>query len=309
MSTSTFIFETRGSHARTRLAGYLELTKPRITALVLLTVAAGAVVAGPPAPTAWLLLHTLLGTALVAASTSALNQWLERDSDAVMPRTAGRVIPAGRLSAGEVVGFGLVTLLVGVVYLAWCVNALTAWLGLLTWALYVWVYTPLKQRTTFNTVIGAVAGALPTLMGWAATGTQIGLEVAALFMVLYLWQFPHFMAIAWRYRHEYARAGIRVLPSVDLSGRAAGRQAVMAAAMLTLVGALPALIRHSDISGRPLYFAWSLLLGLVYLGFSVRFALRRNDATAQGLLRASLVYLPALLALWILLSLSPLMTD
>ena len=223
MSTTSLSVSPRAAWL-VRSADYLELTKPRIAAMVLVTVAVAAFVANWGPPRTWLLLNTLFGTALVASSASALNQWLERDTDARMPRTANRPLPAARLTGAQVLGFAVVTILAGTIYLAVAVETRTAALGLLTWALYVWVYTPLKKRSPLNTTVGAVAGAMPVLMGWSATGAPLDLRAWSLFLIVFLWQFPHFMAIAWIYRQQYAAAGLKMLSTVDASGfRAGGR--------------------------------------------------------------------------------------
>ena len=284
-----------------RLADYFELTKPRISAMVLVAVAVAAFMGhwGPPAP--WLLFHTLLGTALVAASASALNQRLERRTDGLMDRTADRPLPAGRLTDREVLWFGAATIVLGLAYLAVAVNWLTAALGAATWILYVVVYTPLKSRTPLNTVVGAVAGALPTLMGWAAVGGALdfasggGLRVATLFLVVYLWQFPHFMAIAWIYRDQYAAAGLQMLTVVDPTGRRAGAQAVLGALALVPISLMPALQMPS-----PIYMAGAVVLGMAYLAAAAMFCWRRDQRSARVLLQTSLVYLPALLVLLVL---------
>jgi protoheme IX farnesyltransferase len=252
-------------------------------------------------PDSLLLLHALFGTALIAASASALNQWLERTRDALMPRTADRPLPAGRIAPVEVAVFGGTLVAVGVLYLGVVVNWLTAVIGLLTWFLYVVVYTPLKAVTPANTVVGAVAGALPVLIGWTAVGAPLalssgGLQAATLFFIVYLWQFPHFMAIAWIYRDQYAQARLQMLTVVDPSGRRAGIQSIVAAMALLPVSLLPAL----DGFAGGWYLAGALLLSGVYLYFSVQFFLDRSEPSARRLLRASLVYLPALLGLLIL---------
>jgi protoheme IX farnesyltransferase len=284
-----------------RLACYLELSKPRIASLVLVTVAVAAFVGSWTPPDPVLLLHTLLGTALIAASASALNQWLERTSDSFMPRTAERPLPAGRISPAEVAVIGGAMAAAGVFYLGTMVNWLTALIGLLTWFLYVAVYTPLKAVTPANTVVGAVAGALPVLIGWTAVGAPLalssgGLNAATLFFIVYLWQFPHFMAIAWIYRDQYAAARLQMLTVVDPGGRRAGVQSIVAATALLPVSLLPAL---AGLAGA-WYFAGALMLSGVYLYYSTQFFLERSEPSARCLLRASLVYLPALLGLLIL---------
>jgi heme o synthase len=293
------------SACRPLWSDYLDLTKPRISAMVLVTVAVSAFVAhwGPPAP--WLILHALIGTALVAASASALNQRLERRTDALMERTADRPLPAGRLSDRQVLWFGGLTIVLGLCYLAVAVNPLTAALGAATWVLYVVVYTPLKSRTPLNTVVGAVAGALPTLMGWTAVGGSLsfelgggGLKAATLFLIVYLWQFPHFMAIAWIYRRQYAEAGLKMLTVVDPTGWRAGTQAVVAALALVPVSLVP-ILQHAG----PVYFVVASALGLIYFAAAALFCRWRDERSARRLLRISLVYLPALLLLFMLVPL------
>jgi protoheme IX farnesyltransferase len=309
MSTTTVLFPNDdivrpGEEAREmpvpgladRALDYLELTKPKIALLELLTVAVSGCVASWNSPDAWALFHALVGTALVASSASALNQWLERERDRHMPRTAGRPLPAGRLSNFDVLAFGASSGLAGVLYLATRVNLTTAGFGLLTWLLYVVVYTPLKPRTPLNTVVGAVAGGLPVLMGWTAVGGTIGLPACTLFLIVFLWQFPHFMAIAWIYRDQYAAAGMRMLPVVDPTGRRAGLQAVVAALALVPVSLVPAVVSFAG----PLYFVWALLLGLGQLAAATWFLRRRDDFSARVLLRASLIYLPTLLVMLML---------
>ena len=295
--TSLAIEETRAD-APTRFADYLELTRPRIGALVLVTVTVAAFVAawGPPDPL--LLLSTLLGTTLVAASASALNQWLERETDGSMARTAERPLPSGRLTANQVLLFGGATIVAGTLHLALAVNQVTAAIGLLTWFLYVWVYTPLKTRTSANTAVGAIAGAMPVLMGWSAVA-PLNLTAIALFLIVFLWQFPHFMAIAWIYRLQYAAAGLKMLPVVDPSGHRAGAQAVIAALLLVPVSLVPAVL---NLAG-PLYVAWALALSVVQFFCAVAFFVRLDETSARRLLRASLVYLPLVM---ILLMLGPL---
>ena len=308
MSMPSLTIESRRGLLLARAADYVELTKPRIGMLVLVTVAVAAFVASWGAPNPLLLVNTLLGTALVAASASALNQWLERDSDALMERTVDRPLPAGRLSSVEVLLFGAATVAFGAFYLAISVNVATALLGLLTWFMYVWVYTPLKSRTAANTMIGAVAGALPILMGCAAVerlpmqlSDVDAVKAAMLFLVLFLWQFPHFMAIAWIYRHQYGAAGLKMLPVVDPTGRRAGAQAVLAALALVPISLIPLSLRLAG----PLYFVLVLLLGAHYIAHSARFCIYRDEATARGLLKSSLIYLPALMALLVLLTVFP----
>ncbi len=275
-----------------RAAAYVELTKPRIAVLVLVTVAVSAVLAAGGSPSPWILLHTLLGTAIVAGSASALNQWIEQDSDALMPRTAERPLPSGRLTSREVLLFGLLGAVLGVVYLAVFVHWQTALFGMATWFAYVWMYTPLKSRTTLNTVVGAVAGALPVCIGWSAMG-DVDLACWNLFLLVYLWQFPHFMAIAWLYRRQYDQAGILMLPVRDPQGNRTGSQAMCSAMALLPVSLMPMVLLPVTV----VYPLGASLLGLGQLICATWFAHERSDRSARWLLRASLIYLPAVLLL------------
>lgn len=277
-----------------RLAAYVELTKPRIATMVLVAVAASACVATWGQPEPWVVLHTLLGTLLVAASSCSANQCIERSRDRLMRRTAERPLPQKRVSAGEVIGFSAILLMAGLGWLLVFTPPLAAALALLTWLLYVVVYTPLKTRTSWNTAVGAVPGALPILIGWTCVGGQLDLRAAGLFFTLFLWQFPHFMAIAWLYRYDYEQGGFKMLPNVEPSGRLAGIQAVACAAALLPVSLLPALA--SPGWGGMTYALAAAVLGLGQLACAVAFARSRNDQTARQLLRASLIYLPLLLA-------------
>lgn len=283
-----------------RLADYVELTKPRIVALELVTVAVAAVVAAPRSLNPWVLFHALFGAGLVAASAGAFNQWLERDSDALMPRTADRPLPTGRLAGWEVLAFGSVMLVLGFVELVWLVNLTAALFGLATWLVYVAIYTPLKSRSPANTAVGAVSGALPILLGWSATGAAIDARALAIAGVLFLWQFPHFMAIAWLYRKEYKAAGQKMLTVVDPSGLRAGGQAVIAALALIPVSLVPALAPYS--ASPSIYVAWTLLLGVAQCLIAVTFLFRRDEKSARRLLYTSLLYLPCWLGLLVMVS-------
>jgi protoheme IX farnesyltransferase len=243
------------------------------------------------------LLHTLLGTALVAAGASALNQLLERRSDALMRRTENRPLPAGRLHPTEVLVFGFALGLSGVCYLALTVQRpWAALIAAITFISYVWIYTPLKRRTPLNTLVGAVPGALPPLIGWAAVRGSLDPEALALFFIIFLWQVPHFLAIAWIYRDDYARAHQRMLPVVDPDGTRTGRQ------MLTYCMALiPTSLAPVAFGGSGLiYLGGALFLGLFFLACALRFTRERSVAQARRVLRGSLVYLPALFALLVL---------
>jgi protoheme IX farnesyltransferase len=276
------------------------LTKPRIVVLELVTVVVAAHLAAPYSLEPWVLLHTVLGAALVAASAGALNQWWERAGDARMIRTARRPLPAGRLAPWQVMLFGLATLVLGAVELTVWVNLLTASVALATWAIYVLVYTPLKTRSPLNTAVGAVSGALPILIGWTATGAAIDTRALALLAVMFLWQFPHFMAIAWLYRADYERAGQQMLTVVDPTGLRAAAQAVVGALVLLPVSLVPAL---SPAAGSPaVYCAWTLVLGGLQATAAVLFLIRRDDDSARRLLRASLVYLTCWMGLLLMVS-------
>ena len=293
MSTgvTTLTIAERRTLVVARLRDYLELTKPKIALMVLVTVAVGAFVAawGPPEP--WALLHALIGMALVAASGTALNQWLESASDARMHRTSDRPLPAGRLTGAETFGFGVIALIVGVIYLAYAVNVPAAVVAGISWFIYVVIYTPLKLLSPSNTVIGAVAGALPILVGWVAVGGQLNLMAWTLFLLVYLWQFPHFMAIAWIFRRDYSAAGMQMLTTVDPTGARAARLAVCGALVLLPVSLVPCSIAGAGWG----YGTMVLLLGLAYLAAAIVFAIRRDDRSARWLMRVSLVYLPGVL--------------
>lgn len=285
---------------RTRAADYIELTKPRIIVLELVTVIVAAHLAAPWGINSWVLLHTVIGAALVAASAGALNQWWEQATDARMVRTADRPLPTGRLNTAEVVIFGALTLISGFTQLAWFVNSTTALVALATWLIYVLIYTPLKSRSPLNTAVGAVSGALPILIGWTAAEATIDIRALTLASAIFLWQFPHFMAIAWLYRTDYHRAGQKMLTVVDPTGIRAGAQAVIAAAALIPVSMVIAL---SPQAGSPaIYCSWALILGVAQLVAATLFFIRRDDLSARRLLRASLVYMCCWMGLLLLVA-------
>jgi len=291
MSTSIIAVEQRTGALTARLADYLEMTKPRIVVLELIVAGVAACLATPHALNVAVVMHALFGTALVAASASIANGWWERANDALMPRTADRPLPTGRVSSLEALVLSGVTLTLGLAWLVWQVNWLTAALGLTSWIIYALIYTPLKTRTPLNTTVGAVSGAIPILMGWTATGAPLTLTAYTLAGVLFLWQFPHFMAIAWLYRRDYAAAGHRMLSVVDPTGYRAGAQAVVTALLLIPTSLIPAVL---PTGGSPLvYLVWTFSLGAVQFAFSVRFALLRDESSARLLLRCTLLYLPA----------------
>ncbi len=274
-----------------RLGEYFDMTKPRLSSLVLVTVAVGGFVASWGQPDLPVLLHAVCATGLIAASAAIANQWLERDTDALMQRTASRPVPTGRVGWTEVVLLTTSTLLIGLADLAVMVNWKAAALGALTWILYVLVYTPLKKITRWNTLVGALPGALPVLIGWAATGSSFDLRAAAMFLIVFLWQFPHFMAIAWKYRDEYGNAGLKMVTVTDPSGRRAGIQAVFGSMALLPVSLVPAVMAPPC----PAFAIVAFLLGIMMLLLSAAFLIDRNDATARRLLRGSLIYLPCVM--------------
>lgn len=282
---------TARSQVIPRWREYLALTKPRIAVMGLVTVALGFSLAISGEWSVVTLGHSLLGIGLIAASCSALNQWLERDSDRLMARTMDRPLPSGRLSPHEVLAFGLGLGFIGVTELIWFVNGLTALLASATLLLYVAVYTPLKRRTSFCTAIGAIPGAMPPVLGWVAAGGELDAGAFALFATLFVWQFPHFLAIAWLYREQYAGAGLRMLPQTRPAPRVTGWLCVGYA--LTLIP-VSLLLKDAALAG-DLFALIAVVLGFGYVAFSVRFLLDESVRTARQLLWFSLVYLPALL--------------
>ncbi len=263
---------------------------------MLLTAAAGFYLGSQGGVDVGLLVHTLVGVALVAAGTNAFNQLRERDVDARMERTRRRPLPSGRLTPRAAGVFAGVISVAGVLYLARAVNLLTAGLAALTLASYVLLYTPLKRKTTLNTLIGAVPGALPIVGGWTAAGGALGPAVAALFWILFLWQLPHFLALAWIYRDDYRRGGLAMLSVDDPDGRHTGRMVLLYATALVPVSLLPTLL---GVVGA-VYFFGALLLGLVYAGASVAMTAAATTPRAWRLFLVSIVYLPALLTLLVL---------
>jgi len=272
-----------------------ELFKARLTSLVLLTTLVGFYL-GQRGGMNWLLLvNTLLGTGLLACGAAALNQYLERDFDALMERTAERPLPAGLIQPQTVVVLGGVISVAGLLWLAFGVNLLTAVLGAVTLISYLFIYTPLKRKTTLNTAIGAIPGALPPLMGWTAARGDLSIEGWALFAILFFWQLPHFLAIAWMYREDYARGGFVMLPLVDRDGARTGRSAVSHTLGLLPVSLSPFVFQVSG----ALYLFGALLLGLVFLGCALRFARQLDRLSARRLFFASILYLPLLLGLMV----------
>jgi len=289
--TSTAAPLLEGSTAGFRLADLMELTKPRITFMVVLTTAVGFILPlQGPLPLA-LFFHALLATGLVASGASVLNQVMERDTDARMRRTAQRPLPSGRMSPDAALAAGVALSLGGVLYLAWAVNALTALLGIAALVGYVFVYTPLKRISSLSTIVGAVPGAIPPMMGWTALRDAVEPGAWVLFGILFLWQLPHFLAIAWMCREDYARGGFPMLSVLDSDGGRTSRQAVLWAVALIPVSLLPTLL---GLTGG-VYFAGTLLAGLLFLASTFVFASERSHQAARRVLLVSVLYLPTIL--------------
>jgi heme o synthase len=281
---------------REKLRAYLELTKPRITFLIVLTAAAGFCLGAQNGVNYTTLFHAMTGIALLSSGIATLNQYMERGLDGRMRRTQMRPLPTGKLAPNEALFFGIALTLIAEVYLAFATNPLTALLGLTVIAGYLFCYTPLKTRTTLSTFVGAFPGAMPPLMGWTAASGHMSAGAWVLFAILFLWQFPHFLAIAWMYREDYERAGIRMLPVVEPAGRVTGQQIVAYTLMLLPVSLLPTLL---GISGH-IYFYGALALGLLFLYSSLRAAFSKSRQQARQLLLASVLYLPLLFVLMVL---------
>jgi protoheme IX farnesyltransferase len=275
------------------LADYWALTKPEVNFLILITTFAGFYLArgaGWRDFPFWLSINALLGTLLVASGTGTLNQYIERRFDAQMRRTARRPLAAGRLKPAAVLWFGLALSAVGSLYLALAVNILASLLTMATLLAYLFFYTPLKRKTPLCTLVGAFPGAMPPLIGWAAASGKLDFQAWTLYAVLFLWQFPHFMAIAWMYREDYARAGYLVLPP-DGSARA---RSVNLQTVLPLLALVPLSLLPGSMGETKLYFIGALLLGAGFVFCAAQFALRKSNAAARRLLAASIIYLPAL---------------
>jgi len=279
--------------SRRAAADYLELTKPRITLMVVLTAFVGFALGSTGGILTGRLAATLAGTALVAAGASGLNMLLERRTDSLMLRTRNRPLPAGRLRPPETLVWGLALTTTGLALLAWRTGALAAAIAFVTWASYLFFYTPLKTRTSLSTIVGALPGALPPVIGWAAARGRLEPGAFVLFAIVFLWQIPHFLAIAWIYREDYARGGLPMLPVLDPDGRLTGRQAVANTVALLLVSLAPT---AAGIAGRA-YFVGALALGLAFTAVAVRAAVLRTPRAARWLFVASILYLVALCTL------------
>ena len=279
--------------SRTSLVDRIELTKPRITAMVVFTALVGFVTAADEPLRGAALAAALVGTGLVAAGAAVLNQVLERDTDALMERTRQRPLPAGRVLPAEAVAFGTGVTLAGHALLLAVCGPLPAAVAFVTWSSYLFVYTPLKRRTPLATLVGAVPGALPPVIGWTARTGSLDQGAFILFAILFLWQVPHFLAIAWLYRDDYARGGFPMLPVLDREGSFTARQAVVHSLALLMVSLLPF---PAGLAG-PVYLAGAALLGVALTLFAMRLLSQRTLPAARGLFLASVLYLPALSSL------------
>jgi protoheme IX farnesyltransferase len=274
----------------------IELVKARLTLLVLLTTAVGFYL-GAEGPVNWTaLLQTVLGTAAAAAGAAALNQWWEHRLDALMHRTQSRPVPAGRMRPLEALAIGTALSIFGVTYLAFVCNALSAALGAITIIIYIFAYTPLKLVSTFNTALGAVPGALPPMIGWAAARGTLNAGAWMLFAILFFWQLPHFFAIAWMYRDDYARAGFQMISSDDRTGERSASQSVFFCMLLLIIAGLPAYLGIATV----FYLLAELILGAVFLAAAMRFLKTRTKSDARRLFLTSIIYLPLLLGALVL---------
>lgn len=277
-----------------RAGDYVTLAKPRLNMLVVATTLAGYYMAAPAGRGWLLLLHTLVGTALVASGASAFNQLLEIESDGKMRRTRSRPLPSGRVQPRHARMFGLVLSILGIVELAWGVNLLAAAVALTTLLTYTVFYTPLKKRTSLATVVGGIPGALPPMIGWAAVRNNLSIEAWILFGIVFLWQMPHFLAIAWMYREDYRRAGFPLLPIVEPDGGSTGRQALIYAAALLPLSLAPTAVSMTGL----VYLVGAACLSLTFLALAGRFAWVRSTESARRLFFGSIIYLPLL---WMLM--------
>jgi heme o synthase len=278
------------------VAVYADLIKARLTFLVVLTTLVGFYLGSASPVNYWLMLHAVLGTAMVASGAAALNQLLEREHDAKMRRTKNRPLPSGRLQPTTVMVFGGVCACAGLLYLALAVNKTTSVIGAISLLSYLFIYTPLKRMTWLNTAIGAVPGALPPLMGWTAARGELSREGWALFAILAFWQLPHFLAIAWMYREEYEKAGFKMLPGIDPQGHRTGRQAVSHTLGLLPISLCPFLFHTTGL----VYLCGALVLGLAFLWYAVQFARHMTIPRARQLFFVSILYLPLLLVMMVL---------
>jgi len=295
MEVITAIEEPKAIGLGEKLAAYVELTKPRIALMLVLTSAAGFYLGTANGFDVTLFFNSMIGIALLASGVATLNQVWERKTDALMERTAKRPLPTQKISFTEALVFGISFCLVAEIYLAFLVNSLTAILGLTVIVGYVLLYTPLKTRTSASTAIGAIPGAMPPLMGWTASADEISLGAWALFAMLFLWQFPHFLAIAWMYKEQYAKAGILMLPVIEPEGKITARQIVIFTLLLLPVSLAPFFLGFAGL----IYLVGAILLGLWFLAASIKTARAKSVAEARKLLLVSVLYLPLIFALMV----------
>jgi protoheme IX farnesyltransferase len=291
--------QQRSFRFHTTLADYWALTKPEVNFLILITTGAAFYLGYPARPKVFpfgLLAHTLFGTLLVASGAGTLNQFVERHFDAQMRRTSRRPIPAGRLEPSAALRFGIFLSLAGIVDLAVAVNVLASFLSALTLVAYLFVYTPLKRRTPFCTLVGAFPGAMPPLIGWAAASGNLAMEGWTLYALLFLWQLPHFMAIAWIYRDDYSRAGYLVLSNGVRRGSIMAWQSALPAFVLMPLGMIPMLRNHTSL----IYPVSALALGCSFFYFGTELAIHRSNAAARRLMLASIIYLTCMFVLMVL---------
>ena len=279
-----------------KLPAFFELTKPRVLRSVILTSVVGFYLASSGRLDLLLLFHTLVGTTLLSGGAAALNEFIEREADGRMRRTCSRPLPSGRLSESDALIAGSILIVVGSFYLALLTNLLAAFLGCVTLAVYLLVYTPLKMKTPICTTIGAIPGAIPPLIGWAAAKGSLDSHALLLFAILFAWQFPHFLAISWLYKEDYKRAGFAMLSSIDPDGRRTGRRILIFTVILFGLSVVPV---TSGLTGT-VYLVGALVLGSVFLWFGFEAALFRTTTAARHVLMASVVYLPLLLFLMVI---------
>jgi protoheme IX farnesyltransferase len=291
MNSDTQTFDLPTARVIRRVADFCELAKPRVVLMVLITAFVGFYVGSADVPDYSKLIKMLLGTALAAGGTLALNQFLERRSDALMARTRHRPIPDGRVTAVEAFWFGFAVTVAGLAYLAIAVNAISAWITALITVTYLLLYTPLKRKSPLCLIVGAVPGALPPVIGWVAARGTLDVDAWVLFAILFLWQVPHTLAIAWLYREDYAKAGIQFLPVIEPGGSSTNRQIISHCAALLAVSLLPTLL---GLAGG-VYFMVAFVFGVGFLVTGVRLAMESNLIGARRLLYVSLIYLPVLL--------------
>jgi protoheme IX farnesyltransferase len=293
LTLKSFRFSATGLPEKKTISAYVELAKPRIVSMVLVTTTIGFFLGGKGFHSPLLLIATLLGTASTAGGAAVLNNYIEREVDAKMERTRRRALPAGVIAPSNALSYGIILVLFGLGLLVWQVNLLTAFLELLATFLYVVVYTPMKRMTWLNTLIGAIPGAIPPMSGWAASAGQLDAGAWVLFLILFIWQHPHFYAIAWMFKDDYRSAGFKMLPVIDPSGRRTFRQTLAYSVLLIGASLLPTAI---GMTGK-IYLTGALSMGLMMLAIGAAFTVAKSYVAARRLLKASVIYLPVLLVL------------